>query len=252
MRDDFNNDAYLAYLLAHCNDTEGEGTERVGGARQIARHLGMLDLDAGSRALEIGCGSGRVLEIARREFGVLMHGCDVSRPAIRYIREHRPVFADRVFVLDDHGTRDVPCGWADAIVFWGCFELVPQRASLLECLRILRPGGRALLSSIKHEAPFADDADAQAALAAYREKQIPISVSDPVVFEAFARALGFAVEKRVVFARKADLVPDRFDVDQGGARTFSEAFYLLRKTGDNDLARRFSTYFGADERIVFR
>jgi SAM-dependent methyltransferase len=251
MRNDFDSEAYLSYLITHCNDVEGDGVDRVGGAAQIARHLAALELGPESRALEIGCGTGRVMEIARRAFGVLMHGCDVSRPAIDYIRRERPQFADRVFVLDDHGAQLAPSGWADAIVFWGCFELVPQRASLLECLRILKPGGRVLLSSLKHAAPFADDADAQAALAAYRAKSVPISVSDPAAFETFARALGFAIERRVVFERKADLVPDRFVVDEGGPRTFSEAFYLLRKTGGDGLDREFSTYFGPDERIAF-
>jgi SAM-dependent methyltransferase len=251
MRDDFNSDAYLSYLLTHCNETQGEGVDRVGGADQIARHLAALELDADSRALEIGCGTGRVLEIARREFGVRMYGCDVSRPAIDYIRVHRPAFADRVFVLDDQGLRVAPSGWADAVVFWGCFELVPQRASLLEAARILRVGGRALLSSVKHEAPFEDDEDAQAALRAYREKRVPIAVSDPVRFERFARSLGFEIERRIVFERKRDLVPDRFVVDAGGARTFSEAFYLLRKTAEFDVAADFSRYFGADEAPAF-
>lgn len=252
MRDDFNSPAYLSYLLEHCNNACGEGVDRVGGAAQIARHLGGLGLGPDSRALEVGCGTGRVLEIARREYGVRMYGCDVSRPAIEYIRGNRPDFADRVFVLDDQGLRVAPTGWADAVVFWGCFELVPQRASLLETARILKPGGRALLSSVKHAAPFADDADAQAALRAYREKQIPIAVSDPESFERFARSLGFEIVQRIVFERKQDLVPDRFVLDQGGPRTFSEAFYLLEKQRDLDVALDFSRYFGADEAPEFR
>lgn len=250
MRADFNNPDYLAYLLRHCNDVDGEGVERVGGAAQVARHLATLKLTPESRALEVGCGTGRVLEIAHRAFGVRMHGCDVCRPAIDYIREERPDFADRVFALDDQGLQVAPSGWADAVIFWGCFELTPQRVSVIESFRILRPGGALFLSSLKHRAPFPNDVEARDALTAYREKKIPISTSDPAAFEDFARAVGFEIEERRVFARKADLVPDRYDVDRGGERTFSEAFYLLRKSADTALSREFSTYHGPDERFT--
>jgi len=243
MDDHFDNQGYLQFLLKYCDVVKDEAFERVPGAKQVAAHLSVLSLSPDMRVLEIGCGTGRVLEILHREFGVIAEGCDVSSYALDHLKENRPLFADKVTLLDGHGLEVYADSKYDAAVYWGVFELTPQRAHLGELSRLLKLGGRVFISSIKHPRPFSDDEDAQAALSAYETKKIPLYLTDPEPFEAAAQAFGFEVEQRIVFERKADVVANVFDIDKGGARTFSEAFYVLKKTANAPAAAAFNTTF---------
>ena len=244
MDDYFDNQRYLDFLLKYCDEVEDKARERVPGARQIADHLSRLKLNADMTVLEVGCGTGRVLEIMDQAFGVVAEGCDISSFAIDHLKENRPKFADKVRTLDSHGLEVYANDAYDAVVYWGVFELTPQRAHIAEIARILTLGGKVFLSSIKHPKPFEDDEDAQAAHRAYKEKKIPLYLTDPAAFETMANAFGLEVDERVVFERKPDLVDDRFDVDKGGARTFSEAFYVLKKTSNAPAAVSFNVTYG--------
>ncbi len=244
MDDYFDNRDYLDFLLKYCDAVEDDALERVPGAKLIIEHLTTLDLKPEMRVLEVGCGTGRVLEIMKAAFGVTADGCDISSYAIEHLKEQRPAFAERVRTLDSHGLEIYPNETYDAVVYWGVFELTPQRAHIAELSRLLKTGGEVFLSSIKHINPFPDDEAAQAALAAYKEKQIPIYLTDPEPFETMAAAFGFEVARRVVFERKNDLVNNKYDVDNGGPRTFSEAFYVLKKTKKMMASASFNQTFG--------
>jgi SAM-dependent methyltransferase len=90
------------------------------------------------RVLEIGCGSGRVLNtIASHRPGLELHGCD-----IRPLRGKTPTFEFSQVAPDD---SELPFGAAsfDGVVVYDVLEHVVDPAQMLESThRVLAPGGR--------------------------------------------------------------------------------------------------------------
>ncbi|HEY6762301.1 MAG TPA: class I SAM-dependent methyltransferase [Baekduia sp.] len=113
----------------------------------IARALGDRWPAAGARALDFGCGSGRVLrQFARAAEPGQLVGCDIDAPCVAWVREHLPV-------VEAHVTGErPPLPFADATfdVAWSMsvFSHLTDTwaAWLLELRRVVRPGGRLLIS----------------------------------------------------------------------------------------------------------
>jgi SAM-dependent methyltransferase len=106
---------------------------------------GALRLGPGGLLVDLACGRGGYgLEIARRA-GARLAGLDISTVAIRAARS--PGGEGRFFVGDytAAGLRD---GCADAVVCVDAMQFAdPPLAGLRECRRLLRPGGRVVLTA---------------------------------------------------------------------------------------------------------
>lgn len=111
-----------------------------GGWRRAAARLARLS--AGSRALDVACGSGRLAaELART--GAAVVGLDFSREMLRVARREQPHVP---FVRGDALALPFPEGRFDAVtIAFGLRNLADPGRGLAEMLRILRPGGRAVV-----------------------------------------------------------------------------------------------------------
>jgi ubiquinone/menaquinone biosynthesis C-methylase UbiE len=98
--------------------------------------------------LDLGCGTGLLAERIHREFpGTQVLGCDFSHGMLRQAAEHRGACAwwtqADATRLPFHDSR------FDAIVSTESFHWFPdQAAALLECFRVLVPGGRLLVALV--------------------------------------------------------------------------------------------------------
>ena len=115
-----------------------------------------LDLRAGDRVVEAGCGWGALALYMAREHGATVRAFNISREQIRYARGRASAegLSDRVeFIEDDYRTITGSC---DVFVSVGMLEHVG-----LECYetfgrligRLLRPDGRGLLHFIGRNQP---------------------------------------------------------------------------------------------------
>jgi SAM-dependent methyltransferase len=119
-------------------------------APENARTLDLLDLRAGDRVLEIGCGHGRTLrEAADRAVDIMATGIDFSEVMIRVARRwNRRLIAAERAQIDRGDSAALP--YADhaftkvyavhTIYFWE-----RPTAHLREIFRVLAPGGRFVL-----------------------------------------------------------------------------------------------------------
>jgi SAM-dependent methyltransferase len=119
----------------------GAGGRRDYAAMKVERALAALSgLPPGSRLLEVGCGAGattRAMAGARPD--LVIHGCDLSRTAIRTAL----AFGGGIpYVVASATALPYADASFQAVVFYDVLEHIPDAdRSLAEVFRVLRPGG---------------------------------------------------------------------------------------------------------------
>ena len=108
------------------------------------RDLLLGEVVEGERVLDLGCGAGRFLSLLDN-----VVGAEVAEEAARRARRH-----GEVVLVEADGS--LPFAHAEFDVIW-CSEViehVPDALGLLqECRRVLRPGGRVILTTPNHGVP---------------------------------------------------------------------------------------------------
>jgi SAM-dependent methyltransferase len=109
----------------------------------IADVCDALRLAPDSIIVDLACGRGGYgLEIARRA-GARLIGLDISTVAIRAARAGQ----DGFFAVGDYTAAGLRDGCADAVVCVDAMQFAePPLAGITECRRLLRPGGRVVLT----------------------------------------------------------------------------------------------------------
>ncbi len=141
---------YVAYGRRGQSDAEFLAAA-TGVVNELEAELGRLKAEErGSwRALEIGCGSGRLMRPMSRHF-LEIHGVDVAGDAIRQARENLKDVA-HAHAREIHGTslEDFADESFDFVYSFALFPYIPSQelvlAFLREIRRVLRPGGLARL-----------------------------------------------------------------------------------------------------------
>ena len=112
----------------------------------------------GKRLLDVGCGLGYdSLEFIRR--GVRVTATDISASAVALARRHFAIAGVRAEALDVASALDLPYGdgafdavWSDGVLYYT--GDMPQ--ALREIWRVLRPGGRAIVSHLRRRPSWID------------------------------------------------------------------------------------------------
>jgi SAM-dependent methyltransferase len=155
-----------------------------------------LGVDAGDRLLDVACGSGLAIELARLR-GARCSGIDASSRLVAVARDRNPDCDIRVG--DMHALPWDPASFDVATSFRGIWGTTP--GAVAEIYRVLRPGGRAGITVWGHLkvspgawafAPFrlaaTEKVDNQAAM---------VSLGRPGAGEQLLQANGFADVERV-------------------------------------------------------
>lgn len=148
MREDWNRRAAedAHYYVAFGRRGQDE-REFLASAADVVRGLEreMKRLSAFGRALEIGCGPGRLMHFLCRRFGEI-HGVDVSDEMIRLAKE-RLAGVPNAFPRHTDGSSlaGYEDGLFDFVYSYAVFQHIPAREVVLnylaEAVRVLKPGG---------------------------------------------------------------------------------------------------------------
>jgi 2-polyprenyl-3-methyl-5-hydroxy-6-metoxy-1,4-benzoquinol methylase len=111
------------------------------------RRFGMLRklVKPGGSVLEIGCGEGSFLQLAKEEYHVT--GFDLSKAGIKIAREQNPEIADRIHI-ESIETYPENQEMFDAICMWDVLEHIWDPLPISDkILRMLKPSGKLLIST---------------------------------------------------------------------------------------------------------
>ncbi|MGH2428523.1 MAG: class I SAM-dependent methyltransferase, partial [Candidatus Limnocylindria bacterium] len=127
-----------------------------GGIDGTRRLLAAGSLAPGARLLDAGCGSGASARLAAGEFRQVVAGIDVSEAAIQRARERSMSDRDAIeFRTGDLTELPYQAATFDAVLVECVLSTLPKQVALLELRRVLRSGGRLLLSDVRAQADAA-------------------------------------------------------------------------------------------------
>jgi cyclopropane-fatty-acyl-phospholipid synthase len=142
----------LGRQLAYSVGVFDEHTADLEAAQELKleRIRAKLDVQAGDKVLDVGCGWGSVLVHLAQHTGAQIHGITLSseQRSAALGRAEEAGVADRVRIDLCHiGELDLPAESVDAVVFSGSIVHMHDRAAVHALVgRVLRPGGRLLIS----------------------------------------------------------------------------------------------------------
>ena len=116
-------------------------TVRPGGLELTRQGVALLELPAGSRIVDVGCGAGASVAFLRRELALDAIGIEPSE-VMRAGGQGLPLYPGRAEALP------LADASADAAMLECCFHLTQTDRALRELHRVLRPGGRLLLTDL--------------------------------------------------------------------------------------------------------
>jgi hypothetical protein len=123
-----------------------------GGEATTRRSLELIQLRSGERLLDVGSGTGTSAVLAARELGCTVAGVDPGVEAVRRAQEAADAAGsyDQVgFVVGEAGALPFADGEFDAVLCECSLSTFPDQArAVAEMRRVLRPGGRAVISDV--------------------------------------------------------------------------------------------------------
>ena len=116
---------------------------------ELDRFVRELDVDAGDRLVDLGCGRGGAGLYVAAATGAHLLGLDIAETALAAARARAQAMgADAEFHRGEFEATGLPVGSVDAVMSIDALLFTPDKsAALAELRRILRPGGRLVFTS---------------------------------------------------------------------------------------------------------
>lgn len=208
------NEEYLRYWKERTSDSDGRVLPSdciPADVSLFETYLPPLKLNRGDKVLEIGVGFGRLIPSLLKQ-GALVYGVDISAPMIT---EAKRRWGAQVVDLREADAERLPYQetFFDAVICWAVFDACFQGPALSEIARVLRVGGRLLLTG-KNNNYCDDDEPAYVAEVNARAKGHPNYFTNFAALRSALPRLGLTPERVFYFERRGDFSANRYTVDQ--------------------------------------
>jgi SAM-dependent methyltransferase len=199
-------EAYTKYWSSAVNKSV-DGTV-IAGVNEAKYFLQYLEIKRDDRALDLGCSFGRMHEAlaiySAHVFGIDPDPYAIQKARLQPYREVRQGAAEQTGFEKD---------FFDVVFCWAVFDVVDHKKGLAEINRILKNGGKLLLTG-KNDNYMPDDILAYKAEKNAFLKSFPNKFTDLSSVLANFEPLGFKLDKLLIFPQRGDFGLLNF-VDQG-------------------------------------
>lgn len=192
--------------------------------------LPFLNIAKTDTLLDMGCSYGRFFPLLSKYSDNII-GVDIEPNAIQKASE----FGYQKLIVSGLESMPIKSNSIECGFCWATFDCTEQEEVLKECNRILKQGGRILITG-KNIEYASDDEIAFIAERNARLKSFPNHFTNlPLLFETIAQ-WGFAIEEGFAFRNRGDFGNAKgFRIDKSNIDTpFYEYAIVIRKTADNN------------------
>lgn len=225
---------YVAYWedrVKEANDGK-EIRDKTSDDAILEQYFKKLQVKPGERFLDYGCGSGRLYPIYKRAMGGTEEnryfGIDVSEVSLEHAcRENKDLEMERNLKEFDGLHIPFPEKEFDKIICFGVFDACSQEFVIRELLRVLKTGGRVLITG-KNNRYFEEDQAALTAEVNARKKGHPNYFTDVHNFTRQLSECNVKLLETWYFLRRGDFPENRAVKEM--PEVFYEWAYLMEKT----------------------
>jgi len=187
---------YTEYWASAVNKSV-DGTV-IAGLNEARYFMRYIELEKNHRVLDLGCSFGRMCEILTT-YSDHVYGIDPDPFAVKKAR-HQPYEDVRQGTAEATGLNNE---FFDFVFCWAVFDVVDHKKGLIEINRILRNGGKFLITG-KNDNYHSDDELAFKAEKNAFLKGFPNKFTDLSVLLKNLKSFGIHIDKLYVFPRRGD------------------------------------------------
>jgi ubiquinone/menaquinone biosynthesis C-methylase UbiE len=235
-RSDYWNEGYFEYWKARVDEANQEVGEKEKSVMvkgdtltstdfQLEGALHRLVLKSKSTILEIGCGFGRSLPILSK-LCKQVYATDISEKMISIAKETNKS-PNIKYLISEAESLNLKSNQFDYILCYAVFDALNQESALKEFNRLLKKGGRLLITGKNFDYAPNDNLAMEAEIAARRKKH-PNFFTDVKTIFAHQDDFGFLIISQRFFVKRGDFMKDIFVTDIPDI--FYEFELILEKT----------------------
>lgn len=208
-----------------------ESHNKTVGDNLIIKYMEKLQLKKEDKLLDFGCGSCRLYPYYRELTGGEQYfGVDIAKRPLEHAREsYNELRKDGILTETDGENIPFKNESFDNIVCFGVFDACNQEVVLAELLRVLKTGGKLLITG-KNDTYYENDEEALLAEINARKKGHPNFFTDVTKMIEMLEEKQLDLKETYFFKRRGDMVSNIYVKDK--PQIFYEWIFIIQKKCD--------------------
>ena len=172
--------------------------------------INLLNIGNSDTVLEAGCGFGRSINYLSSISGNI--SCiDISQNMIQEAILNHKHLSNVEFTVGPIEKTQYDDSYFDKIICYGVFEAVIQEFALFEMARVLKLGGKVLITG-KNYNYLIDDDEAKTAEINAKRKGHPNFFTHYTKMLDFAKSIGLSITDKIFFITRSDMISNKFQL----------------------------------------
>jgi len=236
-RTDYWNENYLKYWEQKVMESNGDEQSinkddcKTPGDETVCKWFDLLNVTEKKSLLDFGCGFCRFYDYFKNK-KAQYYGIDISKAMIEKSKVLYPELSEQLFVSEGESLPFADNTF-DFIACFGVFDACYQDKALAELLRVLKSGGKALITG-KNNNYYIDDEIAMLAEVNARKKGHYNYFTDVSLMLEQLKTNNISIEHQAYFLRRGDFQTEKY-IDKK-PENFYEYAFILTKNSDAQIA----------------
>ena len=208
---------YVTYWLAkvkESNEHNPNTKDTTVDDQILYTYVSKLDIEKDDRLLDYGCGFCRLYPFIKNlpKEHVQYHGVDIAQSPLDYALELYPELSGKLKTLEE---ERIPyeANTFDKLICFGVLDACHQEETVLDIIKVLKVGGKALITG-KNHLYEADDELAMTAEINARKKGHPNYFTNVTSLIEQLKERNVEIEQAYYFKRRGDFVNDQYTLEK--------------------------------------